>query len=468
MSPLPPSTIKIKRKATDDPVEFLRIHQSGSSGKRQRHGQESYVFSRQSTGQSTASQPAFLGARNFALLPQSACSTAARSTDAAEKPQISELYNRAQSSNAPSDSPPVNSLSQLPLLQPQTRRFHIARPATFLSTSSRKRKVEPTVFIERRVRPKSVEGSPGRAPSADAATIGQQANKVELEEPVKRSDSQDFTPPQNEPPYAQKKPGLKARTFTAFVPLPHVTNPAPLRNNIIPSETIIPRDVTSERLAAEMQAYTLHEIGKTFAKSEASCPKPIPARFPKSLSKFKPKRPAQRYAERHPQEKVDTGIEIDEEYDQEDMDDDSEYIIETYVRIPAEELKTEESGKSFGLLVIDSQPDIDEFYQEAEDSDEEEDYGDEDENGKLFLPLHLHIDCLSINLIYSESMQSYAFQAENYYTADYPDEEVDSDDECNRNRNASDLEEYDEDDAMYIDDENEATRYPWMKTYVRR
>jgi hypothetical protein len=59
--------------------------------------------------------------------------------------------------------------------------------------------------------------------------------------------------------------------------------------------------------------------------------------------------------------------------------------------------------------------------------------------------------------------------AENHYTADYPDEEVDSDDEYGRNaynyrtHNASDLEEFDEDDATFSDDENESTKYPWAK-----
>lgn len=48
-----------------------------------------------------------------------------------------------------------------------------------------------------------------------------------------------------------------------------------------------------------------------------------------------------------------------------------------------------------------------------------------------------------------------SFPAEDYYTADYPDDEVESDDEYGRdpylyrNGNASDLEEYDED---YDDD----------------
>lgn len=60
--------------------------------------------------------------------------------------------------------------------------------------------------------------------------------------------------------------------------------------------------------------------------------------------------------------------------------------------------------------------------------------------------------------------------AENHYTADYPDEEVDSDDEFGRNayhyrtHNASDLEEFDEDDnddMTFSDDES--TKYPWKE-----
>jgi hypothetical protein len=60
--------------------------------------------------------------------------------------------------------------------------------------------------------------------------------------------------------------------------------------------------------------------------------------------------------------------------------------------------------------------------------------------------------------------------AENHYTADYPDEEVASDDEFDRNAynyrtgDTSDLEEYDElddvDGMALSDDEGESTRYP--------
>lgn len=60
------------------------------------------------------------------------------------------------------------------------------------------------------------------------------------------------------------------------------------------------------------------------------------------------------------------------------------------------------------------------------------------------------------------------FLAEDHYTADYPEDEVDSDDEFDRNayyyrtHNASDLEEFDEDDATYSDGENDG-KPSWMK-----
>lgn len=64
--------------------------------------------------------------------------------------------------------------------------------------------------------------------------------------------------------------------------------------------------------------------------------------------------------------------------------------------------------------------------------------------------------------------------AEDHYTADYPDEEVESDDEFGRNaynyrnHNASDLEEFDEDDARFSDEEEgDSMRYPWAKEPTR-
>jgi len=70
--------------------------------------------------------------------------------------------------------------------------------------------------------------------------------------------------------------------------------------------------------------------------------------------------------------------------------------------------------------------------------------------------------------------------AENHHSTDYPDEEVDSDDEFGRNpylyrnRNASDDEEFDEDDATFSDDDDVvgttkawSKRPPWMKQGIK-
>ncbi len=63
--------------------------------------------------------------------------------------------------------------------------------------------------------------------------------------------------------------------------------------------------------------------------------------------------------------------------------------------------------------------------------------------------------------------------AEDHYTADYPEDEVDSDDEFDRNAynyrtgNASDLEEYDEyedeDEDIHLSGDEDQLKYPWGK-----
>jgi hypothetical protein len=93
-----------------------------------------------------------------------------------------------------------------------------------------------------------------------------------------------------------------------------------------------------------------------------------------------------RYAERHPEAKVDNdGMDIDEEMTEDEDIDDSDYIIDTYIRMPAEALETSDSPTNIGLLILESQPDIDEFYREDEESDEEEEDDEEDENGKNYI-----------------------------------------------------------------------------------
>lgn len=216
-------------------------------------------------------------------------------------------------------------------------------------------------------------------------------------------------------PRPQKRPGRAARLPVAAQ---NKSIPPPSTSEIrLPSGLLMPWDVDSKQLAAEMQAYTLEEIGRSIAESEAENPKiPEPQRqSPKS--KFKPKKPALRYHERHPEEVLSKGSKMDVDESrayEEDMDDDTEYIVDTYIRMPAHEVKAE-GEQYFGLLVLDSQIDIDEFYKEGEEQEEEE-IDEEDEN------------------------------AEDHYTADYPDEEES---------------ESEYDFKAYSDDEGDSMRHPW-------
>lgn len=190
----------------------------------------------------------------------------------------------------------------------------------------------------------------------------------------------------------QKKPGLASRlqavpaTDAAKQNSGHSKPSAP-RDVSLPSGLTMPWDVNSEQLAAEMQAYTLQEIGKNLAEAEATRPD---AHFTtsgihkkKTQSKFKPKKPALRYQERHPEEFPDLSLKMEIEAGSidDEVDDGSEYVIDTYIRMPADDLVTADSEKNFGLLVLDSQPDIDDFYLEDSDSDELEDEDEDDENG---------------------------------------------------------------------------------------
>jgi hypothetical protein len=242
----------------------------------------------------------------------------------------------------------------------RVRHFHISRSTSSFDTltpiAGRKRKVEPTVFVERKERSR----------------------------PSSRETSQD--PALSQPTEAvrpRKKPGLASRG-NATPPVKPTTAPqytqAPLRNVKLPSGAVLPWDVDDERLAKEMQAYTLQEIGKTLANIEAAQPvaKATPPRKP-ATSRFKPKAPALRYAERHPDEQINNAIGMDVDSE----DDDSEYIIETYIRIPVENVESTEKQNNIGFLILDSQPDIDEFYREEEDSEDEEEDEEEDENGMI-------------------------------------------------------------------------------------
>lgn len=414
---LPPVTVHIKRKATDEPVDFLRAFQSTYQsiqmiqapwltfflslftgvhelhGKRQRRATD-FVFSRQAVpvpdGDTNTAPPytAPNGARRSdeiqsvsgSLFPpqqtmvQVSPLESSRYAESAEPGTSAVKINKSTVSSSDNSSrkrPADCDELRIPLPATQVRRFHMSRTptGTLRSTAegqTRKQGVQPAIFIERK-------GS-GEKPQE---TLGPIAAQPEL-------------------PRLQKKPGLAARSQAAPGGLTGKQNPAqvlatnPLNRNVrLPSGLTMPWDVNSEQLAAEMQAYTLQEIGKNLAEAEATRTEAQlttkDVKMKKQQSRFKPKKPALRYHERHPNEVLDVPFRMDTEdrCSDEEMDNDSEYIIDTYVRMPAEALETSEGEKNIGLLVLDSQPDIDRFYLEDSDSSEEEEDDDEDENGKF-------------------------------------------------------------------------------------
>lgn len=319
----------------------------------------------------------------------------------------------------------------------EPRRFHFSRPlitpksllATGMSTGKRSRINAPAtnVFVERghkRTRTEDVQMKDVESTDASATAAG------------------------NEPPRKLKRPGADRK------------GPAKSAAHLKPAKQDVPPSVEKhwadnmDEITRNMNDFALQVIGENLAKTEERDRKEAAAAAKRQApstgstpQKFKPKPPAKRYSERHP-EAVPAGQKAAAvpTADQEDYEtaSEDEYVVETYVRVPVSSLGQEVDPEKVGLLVFDTEPDAEIFYGEEGDSDDELPEDDEDENGRSLLRAQIR------NLSWSNNADD--FPAENYYTADYPDDEVDSDDEYDRmayyyrTGNASDLEEFDERD----------------------
>jgi hypothetical protein len=145
-----------------------------------------------------------------------------------------------------------------------------------------------------------------------------------------------------------------------------------------------------------------------------------------SPSKHRPKAPAQRFADRHPDKAAALGITNGD--DAMDIDTD-EYVYDTYIReviMPDADGKLPEPTGTVGLLVI-SEEDED-WWNGEDESDKEFDTDDEDEN------------------------------AEDYYANDYPEDELDEDDEFGRNPYQSGFRKGSDDEEYNLDDSDDAVR----------
>lgn len=194
----------------------------------------------------------------------------------------------------------------------------------------------------------------------------------------------------------------------------------------------------------------MHKLAEEIQDSDRTLSNDV---SPSAKIRFKPKAPV-RYKDRHPKEPRSS---TDDDLDAMDIDsgDDAEYIVDTYIRVPASNVISEENTPSkIGYIVItDEDQELWETYlEEGEDSDKDWNSEEEDENGKASMGVK--------GLICSHPV------AENYYGADYPEDEVDLVDEQDTDpyryrQGASDEEEYNSDTGAFSDSEH--LQRPWKR-----
>lgn len=138
------------------------------------------------------------------------------------------------------------------------------------------------------------------------------------------------------------------------------------------------------RMAADMNDWVMREIGANLDEMEQEKRKA-------ERTRFKPKAPAKRYRERHPStvsnplapsNEVDMAVS-----DMSDVENEDDWVLEEYVRIPAHAMKIDVAPTDVGVLVLDGEEDSNLFFGPERDEDEELDEDDEDENGTKRNPM---------------------------------------------------------------------------------
>ncbi|TRX94849.1 hypothetical protein FHL15_004310 [Xylaria flabelliformis] len=431
---VPPQLIRVKRKATEEaPVSYLRVQET------KRHRSDVFVYQRQNGEIAFAeniprqiqkpvihTSPASRQSAAF----QSAATRQAKDA-AANKGNINDddHVSRIASSRATASAPAsTNALDSTSISEP--RRFHMSRKEMLLAASPyadrshggmSKKRPATAMFVERNIKRVS-----SKVPDKLHAANHVSATTVLASTGAPATEAMEIDRPE---PRKFKKPGIAKLTAAR--------ESKPNDKPQLPKSMTDRWNVDMQQLTADMEAYAMQQIGLNLQRAEEERREQETPRIKTSSQlKFKPKAPAKRYAERHP-EKVQTPVDkdmVDADVETSDSDD-GDYIIETYVRVPASSMGDHVPPQSVGLLVFDAEPDLEFFYGEDDESEDEWAEDEEDEN------------------------------AENYYTADYPDEEVATDDEFGKNPyafrtdNASDLEEYDVESDDQFDEEGATSQF---------
>lgn len=298
----------------------------------------------------------------------------------------------------PSKTPTEDEIKQAISSNQEQRRFHVSRAMLAAAAKQptggnifKKERQGPTLFVERTKR-KRLLAKPRRSLAPQMSSSQELATDDVKQKDLKR------------PGVSKRAVGESAEAST---------------KELLPESMINRHNEDMDKIAADMNEWVLREVGASLHQIEED-------KKAAEKARFKPKAPAQRYQERHPQlHEVDTEMSntaTPTEMSDEDGEEGEDWIIEEYIRVPANYMAIDVSPSDIGVLVLEGEEDTMLFYGAQNDDDDELGEDEEDEN------------------------------AENHYTADYPEDEVASDDEYGRNpywfrnKNASDDEEFDEDE----------------------
>lgn len=360
----------------------------GLDGDRKRPRSDAYIYQRRTQGSATADNESSAGRKPpNVLLPVIHASEPGdenRNAEKTNRPQDSKPDTSARSLPKSQDKAPAAPATPAtaqnvskPQVASEPRRFHMSRqslvPSPLFSpgvtTGKRSRyKTPTTVFVERghkRTRTEDVQMTDVDSPATATSS-------------VKDGISEASTPARK-----QKLPGSDRKR-------PEAKHAQTVKREV-PESLQKEQDSDMDEITRSMNEFVMQQIGENLARIEerdrkeaaAAARRAAPATSPQS-SKFKPKAPSKRYAERHPETAAVQTVAAPtmptaEGY--ESLSDD-EYVIETYVRVAAESLDKDLAPEKVGLLVFDNEPDVDFFFGEEGDSDDEWPEDDEDENGE--------------------------------------------------------------------------------------
>ncbi|KAH7170495.1 hypothetical protein EDB81DRAFT_167473 [Dactylonectria macrodidyma] len=418
---IPPQIIRVKRKQDDSsPVTFLQFDENA---KRHRTG-SNWVYQRRHIVPQLPSDNSARAYRD----PQPIIHVSSPDDDTPKLKKHATGQAGRTEGNIP-NAPAMKQPGTGALAEP--RRFHISRKMMIPVGSnvsgtgaSKKTRYGPAVFVERSRAKATKRTSRSAVPSQPQPSISvdkhDQTTEMVVDSPTKKP--------------RLKRPTAKSRS----------RSPAPGGRTPLPASAMNPHNQDMSKVAADMNSWVMREIGANLESMELEKQKSERARF-------KPKAPAKRFQERHPGAVTPQPAEADTAMsDISDLEDDDDWVIDEYVRIPAHAMNVDVAPTDVGLLVLDGKDDNTLFFGPERDDDDDPDEDDEDEN------------------------------AENHYTADYPEDEVASDDEYGRqpygyrNGNASDDEEFDNtyfeesDDEMLVEGADEDATMARIKAYMKR